>query len=74
MIVYRISTLTKPIASGKPARWNSKGNYVIYTSSSRSLTCLENVVHRSGEGLNNLFNVIVIEIPGKIKITKIKLN
>ena len=77
MIVYRITT--KPLssslnASGNPARWNSKGNYVIYTSSSRALACLENIVHRSGEGLNKIFRVLIIEIPASVKIKKVQIN
>jgi RES domain-containing protein len=77
MTAYRITTraLSSMLnASGNPARWNSKGNYVIYTSSSRALACLENIVHRSGEGLNKLFRVVIIEIPDKIKIKKIILK
>ena len=77
MIVYRI-TLEKwsynLFASGNSGRWNSKGNYVIYTASSRSLACLENLVHRSGEGLNSLFKIIEIEIPDDLKISEIKKN
>lgn len=77
MIVYRITTkaLSSSLkASGNPARWNTHNKYVIYTSSSRALACLENMVHRSGEGLNNLFKVVVIEIPDRIRITKINLK
>lgn len=52
--------------SGYPARWNSKGKFVIYTSNSRALASLENVVHRSGEGLNQNFRTMVIHIPDEI--------
>jgi len=75
MKVYRISHLKwskKLSASGFPARWNSKGKFVIYAASSRALACLENVVHRSGEGLNENFKVMVIEIPSNVKIKEIK--
>lgn len=58
----------KLYASGRPARWNSKGTFVIYTASSRALACLENVVHRSGRGLSELFRTMVIEIPEELKI------
>ena len=71
MIVYRICLAKwskKLTASGYPSRWNSKGKFVIYTASTRALACLENVVHRSGEGLNDNFKVMLIEIP-KIVIT-----
>jgi len=74
MQVYRI-TLAKwsgeLIASGNPARWNSKGKYVIYTAASRALACLENVVHRSGEGLSSNYKVLTVEIPSKIKMAEI---
>ncbi len=61
-------------ASGYRARWNTKGNFVIYTAGSRALACLENVVHRSGEGLNKIFRVVVINIPDDILIETINLE
>lgn len=71
MIVYRI-TLSKLsdqlYASGRPARWNSAGTFIIYSASSRALACLENLVHRRGEGLDTSFRTLVIEIPDDIKI------
>jgi RES domain-containing protein len=77
MDVYRIS-LTKwadsLTASGMSGRWNSKGKRIIYTAESRSLACLENVVHRSGEGLQELFSVMVIRIPDGLKIKSISLR
>lgn len=74
MEVYRITHIKWSehlIASGKGGRWNSAGRNVIYAASSRALTCLENVVHRSGEGLNCLFKVIVINIPDNLKREKV---
>src|SRR4051794_27144446 len=72
MQVYRI-TLEKYshslVASGNPARWNSKDVKLIYTASSRALACLENVVHRSSLGLRSLFRTMVIEIPDRLPIT-----
>lgn len=66
MSVYRI-TLSKwagnLTGTGIPARWNSRGVEMIYTAGSRSLVCLENLVHRSGEGLNRNFSIIEIDIP-----------
>ncbi len=76
MIAYRICLTrwsSKLTASGFPARWNSKGKFVIYTAGSRALACLENVVHRSGEGLNENFKVMLIEIPESVQIGEIKL-
>jgi len=74
MIVYRITTekwANQLNGSGYAARWNSKGNFVIYTASSRTLACLENLVHRGGEGLNKTFKVVEIEIPDSLKIETI---
>ncbi len=61
-------------ASGNAARWNPKGRYVIYTSASKALACLENVVHRSGEGLHKKFKVLTIQIPPKLKVTTLPNN
>jgi RES domain-containing protein len=44
------------------------------TASSRSLACLENVVHRSQAGLNQLFKVMTIQIDDRIKKEIIKLS
>ena len=74
MNVYRITTAKwadKISGSGYPARWNSKGVYVIYTASSRALACLENIAHRSGEGLHQGFKIIEIEIPDHVSKQKI---
>lgn len=75
MEVFRI-TLTKwankLVGSGYPARWNSKGKFVVYAASSRSLATLENLVHRSGEGLNKNFRVITINIPKEVKVKSIR--
>ena len=74
MNVYRITTIqwSKSLtASGYAARWNAKGSFVIYTAGSRSLACLENLVHRSGEGNNALYRVMVIDIPDAIKMDNV---
>lgn len=77
MQVYRI-TLKKWSSelrgSGYPGRWNSEGKYVVYTSSSRALASLENIVHRSGEGLNGVFKVMLINIPDSLPISQIKIT
>ena len=75
MIVYRITTeqWSKSLqASGNPARWNAKGQFVIYTAGSRSLACLENLVHRSGEWQGKMYKVMLIKFPDKIKIDTIE--
>ncbi len=76
MVVYRI-TLSKwansLTGSGFPARWNSKGKFVIYTAgSTAALAALENLAHRSGEGLSLDFKLIYIEISISLKISKVK--
>ncbi|WP_020599226.1 RES family NAD+ phosphorylase [Spirosoma panaciterrae] len=75
MRVYRITKAayaSRLVASGGAARWNSRGQFVIYTAASRALACLENVVHRSGEGLLDDFRVMEIEVPDSIAITVIR--
>ena len=74
MTVFRITTekwCKSLSASGYPARWSARGKFVIYTAESRSLACLENLVHRSGEGSNTLFKVMLIEIPERLTIETI---
>lgn len=66
MLIYRITKAIyadRLVASGGAARWNSRGQFVIYTAATRALACLENVVHRSGEGLTENFRVMVIDVP-----------
>jgi RES domain-containing protein len=75
MIIYRISVLKyadRLHSSGIEARWNRKGQKVIYTSESRSLACLENVVHRSQRGLIGLYKTLVIEVPDDLKMELIE--
>lgn len=77
MIVYRIAKqeYSKALrASGYSARWNAKGSFVIYTAASRSLACLENLVHRSGEGNHALYKVMLIQIPDNLEIEIIDVN
>lgn len=74
MIAYRI-TLEKwaglLTASGRAARWNSNGWFMLYTASTRALACLENLVHRRSIGSDDLFRVTLIEIPDEVRIKKI---
>ena len=58
-------------ASGLRNRWNDDGQFVIYTSDSRSLACLENLVHRSNSGNNALFRIMVISVPDDLAILTI---
>lgn len=49
-------------ASGVANRWNKNDEFVIYTGSSRSLSTLELVVHRSGISIDNSYKLLVISI------------
>jgi len=77
MKVYRI-TLSKWAkslnGSGYPARWNSKGKFVVYCAGSIALAILENLAYRSGEGLIKNFKVVTLEIPDKVKLKKLTLE
>ncbi|MGI4835892.1 MAG: RES family NAD+ phosphorylase [Janthinobacterium lividum] len=74
MEIYRIC-LTRYagelVASGNPGRWNERGQLVVYAAGSRALACLENVVHRSGEGLHSLFQVLRLEVPAALAVTEL---
>lgn len=61
-------------ASGRSNRWNIEGEKVIYTAGSRSLACLENIVHSSGQALQQQFSVSVIYLPDNSSIEIIKLE
>ena len=77
MEIYRICLAKyagELVASGNPGRWNVRGQLVVYAAGSRALACLENVVHRSGEGLNNLFKVLRIEVPDGLRIEELTLD
>jgi RES domain-containing protein len=77
MEVYRITLAqyaSSLIAPGSQGRWNGYGSKVIYTAASRSLACLENLVHRDGEGLKKLFSVMVISLPDDISVKEVLLS
>lgn len=77
MEVYRICLekyAAALVASGYPARWNRRGQLVIYAAGSRALACLENVVHRSGEGLTDRFKVLRITFPDALAVEEIALT
>lgn len=77
MEIYRITTpnwADKLQASGFAGRWNSNGVPVIYAASSRSLACLENVVHRNRADPGNLFRVVVIFVPDSLKVEMINIE
>ena len=77
MEVYRICLAKyagELAASGNPGRWNLRCQLVIYAAGSRALACLENVVHRSGEGLSSRFQVIRINVPDALLIEELTLD
>lgn len=66
MELFRISSeeySTKLISSGASNRWNKKGEYVIYTGGSRSLSTLESVVHRSFIKPDIPYKIMIISVP-----------
>lgn len=74
MEIFRI---TKPKyadslkASGNEARWNHKGEDVIYAASSRALASLELIVHLSGFILKNPYKINVIGVPNDLLVINI---
>jgi RES domain-containing protein len=61
--------------SGIDARWNSRGQYVIYTGGSLALSCLEKLAHTSGTSLySGDFSVTMYQVPDQLKIKEIKLT
>jgi RES domain-containing protein len=71
-VLYRIArTKYAKDLSGEGARlaggrWNHKGTPLIYTASSRSLACLEALVHMSQADFLIKRRIVLIEIPKKI--------
>jgi len=77
MLVYRIALAKfsdSLQASGRAARWNSNDINVIYTASSRSLACLENVVHRNQLGLSDNFKIMTIHVPDDLAVEVIDID
>lgn len=74
MTVFRI-TLSKWAnelkGSGRAARWNSNGYFIVYTAGTRALACLENLVHRKNIGKNDAFKIMLIDIPSSVSMDKI---
>jgi RES domain-containing protein len=61
-------------ASGVSNRWNKKDEFVIYTGSSRSLSTLEMVVHRSYINISSSYKLLLIVITDESLIKEIKIN
>jgi RES domain-containing protein len=61
--------------SGVDGRWNSRGQYVIYTGGTMALSCLEKLAHTSGTSLYaGDFSVTIYQVPDKLPIKEITLN
>lgn len=74
MLVYRITHKkysTNLFVSAMEGRWNSKGNKVLYSAESIALAFLENMIRRKGNGFNDEFKIMIIEVPKRPGITYI---
>lgn len=72
MELYRICSADhskKLIASGAPNRWNKKGEFVIYTAESRSLSTLELIVHRSNIKPDSNYKILTINVKDSVDLT-----
>ncbi len=69
--IVRAKFANKLVASGVANRWNFNKQYVLYTSSSRSLSTLELVAHRASIAPTFTYKMMVIKINdlGKICTT-----
>jgi len=61
-------------ASGASNRWNKKDEFVIYTGSSRSLSTLEMVAHRSYINISSQYKLLIILITDESSIKEIDIN
>jgi RES domain-containing protein len=61
-------------ASGASNRWNKKDEFVIYTGSSRSLSTLETVVHRSSINISSSYKLVIIAIHDSTLIKEISVS
>ena len=57
-------------SSGRANRWNSDGRFVIYAGSSRSLSTLESIVHKSSIRSTAPYRVVVISISDDDRLVK----
>jgi RES domain-containing protein len=58
--------------SGVDARWNLRGQYVIYTGGTLALSCLEKLAHTPGASLYaGDFSVTTFYIPKELEISEI---
>src|SRR5690606_1351985 len=64
----------KLFAPGFSGRWNRLGEEVIYAASSRSLACLENLVHRKFAVGTSSFRTMAIYVPDHSTIQHVNLQ
>lgn len=63
------------IASGVANRWNKNDEFIIYTGSSRALSALELIVHKSSIAVNTSYKLLVIELKvGEKDIAEIPID
>jgi RES domain-containing protein len=78
MELFRISAeeySNKLTSSGASNRWNKRGEFVIYTGGSRSLSTLELVVHRNFIKPDIIYKVMIISVPDSDSLIKtIQIN
>lgn len=77
MEVFRIAKAkfaNELYAPGMEGRWNQRGEEVIYTASSRSLACLENLAHKGGRGGIETYRTMVIYVPDRLAIRQVNLK
>lgn len=78
MNVYRISQTKYAYdrkGPGIDGRWNSLGQYMIYTGGSLALSCLEKLVHTPGSSLyTGDFSVIIFHIPDDLPVFEIGID
>lgn len=73
MELFRIATEEhshKLTSSGAENRWNNKGELVIYSSLSRSLSTLEVVVHRASIKPKVNYRVMILSLPDDDRLIK----
>jgi RES domain-containing protein len=61
-------------ASGASNRWNKKDEFVIYTGSSRSLSTLEMLAHKSYINISSRYKLLIISIKDESYIKEIDIN
>jgi RES domain-containing protein len=61
-------------ASGAANRWNKKDEFVIYTGSSRSLSTLEMVAHRSYINISSQYKLLIILISDVSSIKELNIK